>query len=273
MATCCIGFVGLGLFWPPGYAAALDDTLPPVSSTSASSTLQSAPAQSAGASQPDPGTGDKRADFAREPASRAVRHIADWVVDSVDNRGLPFVIIDKTEARIFVFDASGRIRGAAPALLGLARGDDTVPGIGERELSKIRPEERTTPAGRFVAELGMSIRGKNTEDILWVDYDSALSLHRVINSNPRDRRLERLATPTPADNRISYGCINVPAAFYDEVVDPSFTGTRGIVYVLPEIRPVRQVFGSYDVEVRNRYAVQALQNTTLARALPTTTTQ
>lgn len=175
-------------------------------------------------------------------------------MDSGDNRGLPFVIIDKTDAKIFVFDAGGWIVGAAPALLGLARGDDTVPGIGDRELSKIRPEERTTPAGRFVAQRGMSFRG---EDVVWVDYDSGVSLHRVVTSNSRERRLERLATPTPADNRISYGCINVPVAFYNKVINPIFTGTSGIVYVLPETRPVHQVFGSYDVETRYTYAIQA----------------
>jgi hypothetical protein len=261
-----IGIMILGLVLLPDYASALDGAVP-VSSNSTSSALQSAPARSAKAPQPDAATGVKRAVFAHEQASRDVRYIADWVVDSGDNRGLPFVIIDKTDAKIFVFDASGRIRGAAPALLGLARGDDTVPGIGDRELSDIRPEERTTPAGRFVAERGMSTRGV---DVVWVDYDSGVSLHRVITSNPRERRLERLATPTPADNRISYGCINVPAAFYNEVVNPSFTGTNGIVYVLPETRPIHQVFDSYDVEVRQQYAVQAPLNATIPEALPTT---
>jgi len=258
MRPYCIRIVVLGLVLLPQIASALD-TAVPASGDGTASTVQSAPARPANAPQPDAATGDKRADFAREPASRDARHIADWVVDSGDNRGLPFVIIDKTEAKIFVFDAGGRIRGAAPALLGLARGDDTVPGIGDRELSSIRPGERTTPAGRFVAERGISIRGKNTEDIVWVDYDSGVSLHRVVTGNSRDRRLERLATPTPADNRISYGCINVPAAFYNKVVNPSFTGTSGIVYVLPETRPVRQVFGSYDVGGRNQYAAQAPQ--------------
>jgi hypothetical protein len=186
-------------------------------------------------------------------------------VDSGDNGGLPFVIIDKTDAKMFVFDASGRIRGASPVLLGLARGDDTVPGIGDRELSTIRPEERTTPAGRFMAGRGMSTRGV---DVVWVDYASGVSLHRVITNLPHDRRLERLATPTPADNRISYGCINVPIAFYNEVVNPSFTVSNGIVYVLPEIRPLRQVFGSYDVAERHRNAVQTPLNPTLAVALP-----
>jgi hypothetical protein len=181
------------------------------------------------------------ADFAREQASHDARQLADWVVDSGDNVDRPFVIVDKVNARVFVFDAGGRIRGAAPALLGLARGDHSVPGIGERELSAIRPADRTTPAGRFVAALGRNFRG---EDVLWVDYDGAVSLHRVITSNAKERRLHRLATPTPKDNRISYGCINVPVAFYETVVRPAFAGTEGIVYVLPEVRSMREVFGS-----------------------------
>jgi len=188
-----------------------------------------------------------RADFGREQVSRSARQVADWVVDSGDNLEKPFVIVDKTNARIFVFDAGGRIRGASPALLGSARGDHSVPGIGERELSDVHPQDRTTPAGRFVAALGRNFRG---EDVVWVDYDAAVSLHRVITSKPEERRLQRLATPTPKDNRISYGCINVPVAFYETVVSPAFTGTDGIVYVLPETHPAREVFGSYDVQER-----------------------
>lgn len=191
----------------------------------------------------------KRADFERESASHEARHVADWVVDSGDNRKMPFVIVDKTDAKVFVFAADGRIRSAAPALLGLARGDDAPPGIGDRELASIRPEERTTPAGRFVASLGYNLRGK---EILWVDYDGAVSIHPVITTNPKERRLQRLATPTPLDNRISYGCINVPAEFFEKVVRPAFTGTNGIVYVLPETKSAREVFSSYDVEEHAR---------------------
>jgi hypothetical protein len=191
----------------------------------------------------------KRAYFDRESASREARHVADWVVDSGDNRSMPFAIVDKTEAKVFVFHADGRLRGAAPALLGLARGDDAVPGIGDRALSGIRPEERTTPAGRFVVALDRNLHGK---EILWVDYDNAISMHPVITTNPKEHRPQRLASPTPLDNRISYGCINVPAKFFANVVRPAFTGTNGIVYVLPETRSAQIVFASYDVQARAR---------------------
>ena len=56
-----------------------------------------------------------------------------------------------------------------------------------------------------------------------------------------------MATPTPLDNRISYGCINVPTQFFNLVVRPAFTGTSGIVYVLPETRSAQTLFGSYEL--------------------------
>ena len=181
----------------------------------------------------------KHANFARERASIDTRQLAGWVVSAGDNNNLPFAIVDKKNAKVFVFDANGQLRGAAPALLGEARGDDSVPGIGERELSSVRTEEKTTPAGRFVAVMGGNMRG---EDVLWVDYAGAVSMHRVLTTNLRERRLQRLATPTAGDNRISFGCINVPAKFYENVVRPAFTGTDGIVYILPDTKPLHAVF-------------------------------
>ena len=186
----------------------------------------------------------RHADFRGQRLSRDAREVAEWVVSSGDNRDLPFLIVDKVRATVIAFNATGRLQRSTPALLGLARGDHSVPGIGERKIADIRPEERTTPAGRFEAEMGTNTSG---EDILWVDYDAAVSMHRVRASNPAERRLQRLASPSVADNRISYGCINLPVAFYDEVVKPLFAERNGIVYVLPETRPARDVFGVVNV--------------------------
>ena len=163
-----------------------------------------------------------------------------WVRATNNHRGQPFAVIDKKAAMLHVFDAAGRVRGSSPVLLGLAVGDDSVPGIGQRKMSEIRPDERTTPAGRFASEPGVNLQG---EDIVWIDYDAAVSMHRVRASNKADRRLERLATPTAADNRISYGCVNVPAAFYDAQIKPVFGARAAVVYVLPETRPAGSVFG------------------------------
>ncbi|HEV7820025.1 MAG TPA: hypothetical protein VGO84_02525 [Burkholderiales bacterium] len=184
------------------------------------------------------------ADLRGAEASNDVRYIADWVADSRDAGDKPFVIIDKKGAKVFVFDKNARLLGAAPVLLGLAAGDDTAPGIGAKPLSEIPISERTTPAGRFVGERGHNARG---EDVVWVDYDAAVSMHRVLTTNRSERRLERLATPSIEDNRVSFGCINVPIAFYEEFIRPTFAADTANIYVLPETRSVRQVFTAYDV--------------------------
>lgn len=187
----------------------------------------------AGAPLPPAGIGEEQL-----PAK--VQQLKQWVLETGDNRGMPFVIIDKVAATVFVFHRDGQLRAASPALLGLAQGDDTVPGIGSRPIATIRPDERTTPAGRFVASLASTGHG---DEVLWVDYDSSVALHRVVDV-PKERRLQRLAGSSATERRITYGCINVPAKFFDTVIRPTFKGTSGIVYVLPETRSPQQVFGS-----------------------------
>ncbi len=187
------------------------------------------------------------ADFAGEAASSDVRYVAAWVLDSADNQGLPFVIVDKKDARIFVFEASGHLRGASAALLGLASGDHSVPGIGQRELSRILPAERTTPAGRFLSQPGRNLQG---EEVVWVNYSEGLAIHRVRPDHSQERRLQRLASDTPGDNRISLGCVVVPVAFYESVVSPMLGKNYSVVYVLPETRPAHAFFGAYQLSSR-----------------------
>ncbi len=168
------------------------------------------------------------------------RNFVAWVLHSGDHQNLPFIVVDKQAARIFVYGGDGTLQGAGAALLGIAVGDDSAPGIGEKRLADIARQDRTTPAGRFVADLGRDI--KNAE-LLWIDYDTALSLHVVITSNVAERREERLASDLATDLRITYGCINVAERFYHDVVFPNFQGTSGIVYILPEVHSIEQVFG------------------------------
>jgi hypothetical protein len=192
--------------------------------------------------QPRPGL--RLADFRGEQPSADARQVADWVVFTGNNKRHAFVLVDKKDARVYVFDPDGRLKESAPALLGSARGDDSFPGIGDKPLSQVRAEEKTTPAGRFVAEPG---HNANNEDIVWVDYDAAVSMHRIRPLVAKERRLERLATLTTDDNRISFGCINLPVSFYEDVLSPTVQKLGAIVYVLPEVKSPQQVFGSFDV--------------------------
>ncbi len=186
--------------------------------------------------------GKLKAIFGEETASAQTRQMADWIAHSNDNAAAAFFIVDKVFARVYVFDAQARLQASSAVLLGAAIGDDSVPGIGARPISQVLPAERTTPAGRFVAEAGLNL---NYEDVIWVDYDAAVSMHRVRASNPAERRLQRLASESVDDNRISYGCINVPVGFYESYLRPTLAMHKVVIYVLPELKSLQQVFKFY----------------------------
>ena len=169
-------------------------------------------------------------------ADRAAR----WVQGSGDHSGRPFAIVDKQTAQLLVYTADGRLAGASAALTGQARGDHALPGTGSKPLSQISVEERTTPAGRFAAEPGRNLDG---EDIVWLDYDAGLAIHRLRSGRAQAARARSLASTTPADNRATLGCVVVPVAFYEQVVQPLLGQQRGVVYVLPETRPLSAFLG------------------------------
>ena len=201
------------------------------------------------------------ADFGETTPSPDARLVANWALATHDNANHALMIVDKKDARVHVLAPDGRLQGSAPILLGAAPGDDILPGAGEKTPAQLKPEEKTTPAGRFVAEPGVNA---NKEDVIWVDYGDAISMHRVRTAVAREHRLERLASPGTEDNRISFGCINLPAAFYDTVARPAVATYGAVVYVLPEMKTVQEVFGAYDVT--DPAQVAATRHGNLARA-------
>jgi hypothetical protein len=177
-------------------------------------------------------------------ASPDAQRLVSWIARSGDHHGQPFAVVDKRNAMLHVFGADGRLAGSTVALLGAARGDHIVPGVGERaQTGSIRPEDRTTPAGRFEAQPGRNLQG---EEIVWVDYESAFAIHRVRPGKAWKARAERLSTASPADNRVSWGCVVVPVAFYQQVVAPVLGASRSVVYVLPENQPAQALFSALD---------------------------
>ena len=74
----------------------------------------------------------RKAQFGATVASRSTQIVANWVAASGNNEQQPYVVIDKVNAKAFVFDRHGVLLGAAPVLLGLAVGDRSPPGIGTR---------------------------------------------------------------------------------------------------------------------------------------------
>ena len=167
-----------------------------------------------------------------DPPSPAALRLARQVLASADTGGRPFAVIDKQAATLTIFNADGRLAGTTPVLLGRAMGDQAVPGVGARTQSgQLHPGDQVTTAGRFDSQPGHNLAG---ESVVWIDYDSALAIHRLRSGASHDDRAQRLAMADPRARRVSAGCVVVPVAFYENVVAPLLGRGRGVVYVMAE---------------------------------------
>ncbi|MEH3048172.1 hypothetical protein [Sphingomonas adhaesiva] len=166
--------------------------------------------------------------------------VADWIATSGDNRKLPYAVIDKKAATLTLYDAKGKALDQVPVLIGIALGDDATPGVGSKKLDEIGPAEKTTPAGRFLAKFGYAA---GRQSVLWVDYANSVAIHAIpADAAKGEKRRERMLSPDPERHRITFGCINVPRAFYAAKLQPLFRKKGGYVYVMPDIKPLEEVF-------------------------------
>lgn len=184
------------------------------------------------------------------------QRMAAWIGGSGDNHALPFAVIDKNGASLILYDGHGKAIAQVPVLIGIAPGDTATPGVGSKTLGEIGPAEKTTPAGRYLARFGYAA---GRQKVLWVDYTNSVAIHPIpADAAKGEMRRERLLSPEPDDNRITFGCINVPRAFYGAALRPLFQKKGGYVYILPDTRSAEDVFP--------RLRVHAL--TTQARLTP-----
>ncbi|GAB2593344.1 hypothetical protein GCM10027034_27760 [Ramlibacter solisilvae] len=151
-------------------------------------------------------------ELARESASPEVRRMAQWAVSTQDHAGMPFVVVDKADGRIFAFDPRGRLRGTAPVLLGPARADQAA--------------SPAVPAGRFVADTLASARGGG---IVWANAKTQVTLYALPSAQARPPQ-----RPQAEAKRVSTSTMLVAAGFYRECLDPLRT-QPSIAYVLPEM--------------------------------------
>lgn len=177
------------------------------------------------------------------PLPGDVRELVAGVLALRDHQGRAFAIVDKQRAQLHVFDGAGRLRGSSVVLLGQALGDTSAPDVGQNTQNGHVPlHQRTTPAGRFAAEPGRNLQD---EPVVWVDYDAAFAIHRLRPDASHADRAARLATPTTADNRASWGCVVTSVKFYVEVVATVLGQGPSVVYVLPEQGGGAQLLASW----------------------------
>jgi hypothetical protein len=213
-------------------------------------------------------------------ATKSVVSTANWIVQSGDNKGFPFIVGDKSNGLLYVFDGSGKATFKGPALYGKDIGDSLPSNWGDSNWEN-EGASRVTPSGRFEvdsltpsAEYGKVMRFMEGEEV-------GIAIHRVYLGDKSENRPARLASSSAVDNRVSWGCVNVSDDVFDNVIDPTFSEAGGIVYILPETREGRadfkkqtspEVFAAQALATAPKYQYTQEQNTAKAArlGLPTT---
>lgn len=143
---------------------------------------------------------------AQAQSTQNVSPQVDMVTDYMQEQSLEtIVVLDKANAELLVIDR-GEVVMRSPALYGRGQGEDE------------RADGRATPAGVFALREYSDRKYDGGRVLAFLCHPNACYvIHPTWHGKPSERRDERLATPTPDDNTVSNGCINVPYAFYQQM--------------------------------------------------------
>lgn len=145
-----------------------------------------------------------------------------------------FVMIDKPLGKIILF-AGGEPVLAGGALTGASPVDTYPPELLAKPNSyKFKPNEKITPAGRFTLRRGFDDELGPVFEIQEVHGpDWWIAIHKVYLGIPSEHRLERLRSGDPAQEHITFGCINVMPETLQYMLQHLPKGSITPVYVLP----------------------------------------
>jgi hypothetical protein len=142
-----------------------------------------------------------------------------------------FMVADKPNGMLHIFKEDGSHFISDATLYGKDKGDVLA------NVSSLEGGAKITPAGKFTLKQSEAEYAGKVALLLVESQDSTgyIAVHAADVSTPSERRLERLETPTSADNRISYGCINTKHETFINEIKPHINELDGgLIFVLPD---------------------------------------
>jgi hypothetical protein len=142
-----------------------------------------------------------------------------------------FMVADKPNGMLHIFKEDGSHALSDPTLYGKDTGDVM------EAVSSLKGGAKITPAGKFTLKARPSTYAGGQELILVEskDYTGYIAIHAADTSDASENRLGRLNTPTAADNRVSYGCINTKHDTFINEIAPNIANLDGgMVFVVPD---------------------------------------
>lgn len=140
----------------------------------------------------------------------------------------PTITADKVKGTITVYWPDTNKSITQPALFGRVKSNE----LHMDNYDNPRVFDNITPAGSFPITKMISWRLNEPMLVFIQGRSSVAAIHPLWMGNPDQKRIQRLKSPTPTDNRITGGCINVDATFFYTVLNHLPDGT--ILTILPE---------------------------------------
>lgn len=170
---------------------------------------------------------------AKAKMSTLAQSVYESMAPTANDSGKGFIIADKPNGMLHVFNADGSVLVQDAALYGKDIGDI------ESKLSSLKGGAKITPAGKFTlvatpdAEYagGMILELAETAS----EGNGVIAVHAAYLGNASEKRNQRLASPGVADKRISYGCVNTTHDTFLKSILPNIKSLNGgMIFVLPD---------------------------------------
>lgn len=146
----------------------------------------------------------------------------------ISTEKLPTLTADKKKGTISVYFPDKKETITKPALFGKVKSNK----LNMNNYNIHSRFDGITPAGTFPITKIFSWK-MNEPILVFIKGTAALgSIHPLWMGNPDQKRVQRLNSETPDDNRITGGCINVDPKFFYAVLDKLPNGV--ILTILPE---------------------------------------
>lgn len=152
-----------------------------------------------------------------------------YLYEMSQNNNKNYLIADKTRAEMYVIGKDGKLLGKFPILLGQTKGEFT--NLSDPD-SDVAGKYATTPAGKYIlARNGLSVMEEDLKlydsKIMSMNGGHGLAIH-IVYPKELIKRMAALETPTPDDNRMSWGCINISKKMWIKYIQDNFKGTESL---------------------------------------------
>jgi hypothetical protein len=169
---------------------------------------------------------------AKAKMSPLAQSVYESMAPTAQASGKGFMVADKPNGMLHVFNADGSMLVQDAALYGKDVGDV------ESKVSSLQGGAKITPAGKFMLSTTVDSEyagGMRLDLVETSSPDGVIAVHAAWLGNAKDAREARLKSPSAADNKISYGCINTTHdAFLKSILPNIDKFNGGMLFILPD---------------------------------------